>query len=331
MTQKIELPGTGLTVSPLCLGTMPLGERISEADSHALLDRYVALGGNFLDSARIYSDWHPPERRRSERIIGDWLRARRNRGSLVIATKGAHPFIESLDVPRTSAPEIRDDLEGSLRTLGTDVIDLYWLHRDDVSRPVEHYVDLLNGFIREGKIRAFGASNWTGERMRAANAYARASGQAGFSANQPLWSLGSWLAAPPPYKGIVKFDADAYRFHRESGLAVLPYTAQANGFFTKLALPEGRRPAGLEKSNYHIPANLAAGRVAARIAEARGVTINAVVLAYLWSRPFPVIPIIGSQTPAQVEDSFRALPLRLTLEELRSLEEASPSGLPVET
>lgn len=321
----IQLPGTPLAVSPLCLGTVPFGNTITEAESFALLDRFVALGGNFLDTARIYSDWVPGELRRSERILGDWLAARRNRAQLVLATKGAHPFIDSPTTPRTSAAEIRDDLEGSLRTLRTDVIDLYWLHRDDETRPVGHYIDLLNAFLREGKIRAFGASNWTTARLRAAHDYAKKSGQQGFSANQPFWCLGVAASRPPPFTGFVKFDADTYRFHRETGLAVIPYTSQANGFFSKLA----RGDAGLEKHDFHVPPNLAAGRIVTQLAAAKGVAPSAIVLAYLWSRPFPVVPIIGSRTIAQLEDGIAALPVRLTLAELAALEKASQSGLSV--
>ncbi|MDB6115627.1 MAG: aldo/keto reductase, partial [Lacunisphaera sp.] len=101
--KAILLPGTSLQVSPLCLGGTVYGNTITEKESFALLDRYVELGGNFIDTARIYSDWVPGEKRRSERIIGDWLQARGHRDQLVVATKGAHAFIESLSTPRTSA------------------------------------------------------------------------------------------------------------------------------------------------------------------------------------------------------------------------------------
>jgi aryl-alcohol dehydrogenase-like predicted oxidoreductase len=326
--QPRTLSGTGLTVSPLCLGGTSYGTTIPEPDTFALFDRYVALGGNFFDTARIYSDWVPGEKHRSERILGDWLQARGNRSRLVIATKGAHPFIESLHTSRTSAAEIRDDLEGSLRTLRTDVIDLYWLHRDEATRPVEHFVDLLNGFLREGKIRAFGGSNWSAARLHAANAYAQRSGQQGFAASQPLWCLGSAQARPPADQGLVRFDRASYDFHRATGLAVVPYTSQAKGFYTKLTLPPEMRPADLAQNEYHTPPNLAAAAVAGRIARHRGVNVSAIVLAYLWSRPFPVVPIVGCRTPAQLEDCLAALPVRLTAPELAELEAAAQSGLP---
>ncbi len=326
--KPLTLPGTSLSVSPLCLGTMNLGERVSEKDSFTLLDRYVALGGNFLDTARIYSDWLPGEKRRSERVLGDWLQARGHRDRLVIATKGAHAFIESLDTPRTSTAEIRDDLEGSLRTLRTGVIDLYWLHRDDASRPVEHFVDLLNTFVREGKIRAFGGSNWSAARLRAANDYARQTGQQGFAASQPLWCLGSAQMRTPKDPGLVRFDAAAFRFHTETGIAVIPYTSQAKGFYTKFALPEENRPADLAQHDFYTTPCLSAAMVAVEIARRRGVQTSAIVLAYLWSHRFPVIPIVGCRTLAQLEDCVAALPVQLTSGELAALETASESGLP---
>ncbi|MDB6113947.1 MAG: aldo/keto reductase, partial [Lacunisphaera sp.] len=267
-------------------------------------------------------------KRRSERIIGDWLQARGHRDQLVVATKGAHAFIESLSTPRTSAAEIRDDLESSLRTLHIDVIDLYWLHRDDLTRPVEHFIDLLNTFQREGKIRAFGGSNWSAARLRAAHDYAKRSGQEGFVASQPLWCLGSAQARPASDPGLVKFDAAAYEFHRETAMAVLPYTSQAKGFYAKLALPREQQPADLRQNDFHTPPNLAAAALAGQIARQRGVGLNAVVLAYLWSRPFPVLPIIGPRSIAQLEDCLAALPVRLSAAELQLLEAASQSGLP---
>jgi aryl-alcohol dehydrogenase-like predicted oxidoreductase len=325
---SVILPATDLTVSPLCLGGVPFGNTVSEKKTFALLDRFVAAGGNFIDTARIYSDWLPGETRRSERILGDWLKARRHRRRLVIATKGAHPFIESLQTPRSSAAEIRDDLEGSLRTLRTDVIDLYWLHRDDRTRPVGHFIDLLNAFHREGKIRALGASNWTAARLAAANAYARKSGQLGFAANQPCWSLGCQAAKPAKDPGLVRFDAAAYRFHRQSGLAVIPFTSQARGFFSKLALPRARQPAKLRQDDYFVPANVATAKLVWQIARTRGVKPSAIVLAYVWSRPFPVVPIIGCRTFAQLEECIAAVPVRLTPAELAALEKVSKSGLP---
>lgn len=321
------LPGTSLHASALCLGGVYFGNELDERATFALLDRFAELGGNFIDTARIYSDWVPGETSRSERILGDWIHARGRRDTLVISTKGAHPSLQALDRPRTSAAEIRDDVEGSLKSLRLETIDLYWLHRDDPARPVEHFIDLLNTFVQEGKMRGFGASNWTAARLRAANSYARESGQLGFAADQPFWCLGVAQSRPPPFSGFVKFDGELDRFHRETSLPVVPYTSQANGFFSKFALPPSQQPKGFEQHNFHTPPNVAAARIVMELAAAKRVTPGAIVLGYLLSRSYPVFPIIGCRTLAQLEDSAAAAPVRLSTEELRRLENVSQSGL----
>lgn len=319
-----EIP---LAVSPLCLGGVPFGAPLDDAATFALLDRFVALGGNFIDTARMYSDWIPGEKGRSERVLGDWLRARGNRAPLVIATKGMHPDLATIHVSRSSAPEIRADLEASLRALRVETIDLYWLHRDDPARPVEHFVDLLNAFVREGKVRAFGFSNWTAERLRAAHDYARRSGQQTLTANQPFWCLGCRQSKEPGFTGWVKMDAAMHAFHVESGVAVIPYTAQAKGFFTRAQLPPERQPRDFATHEFNTPANQALARVVDGIARRRRVTPNAVVLGYLWTRPFPVVPIVGASDPTQLDDNFAAAGFRLNADEMRALEDASNSGL----
>ncbi|HUG11210.1 MAG TPA: aldo/keto reductase [Opitutaceae bacterium] len=325
--QLTTLAGTTLRISPICLGTAAIGHAISEEESFALLDRFTELGGNFVDTARIYSDWVPGERGRGERILGDWMRSRRIRDHLVIATKGGHPSLDSMHVPRTSEAELRSDLDASLRVLGTDHVDLYWLHRDDPARPVEHFVDVLNALVDEGKVRTFGASNWSAARLRAAHDYAMAAGRRTFAASQPHWCLGCQHSRPSSIPGLVLFDADAERFHKETGAAVIPYSSQAGGFFSKLALAPDQRPVGWEKSAYNTSQGLAAGKAVAELSRELGVPAGAIVLAYLWSRPFPVVPVVGCRTKAQLEASVAAIPLRLSSDQLQRLERASRSGL----
>ena len=325
-----SLPGIPLNASMVCLGGVFFGNELDERATFALLDRFAELGGNFIDTARIYSDWVPGETSRSERVLGDWIKSHGRRDTLVISTKGAHPSLQSLDQPRTGAAEIRADLEGSLRSLGLETIDLYWLHRDDPTRPVGHYIDLLNTFVREGKVRVFGASNWTAARLRAANAYARETGQLGFGADQPFWCLGVAQSRPPPYSGFVKFDRELDQFHHETRLPVVPYTSQANGFFSKFALPLPERPANFERHDFNTPPNVAAAQIVVELATAKGVAPSAIVLGYLLSRPYPVFPIIGCRTLAQLENSAQATQVRLSANELQRLESASQSGLTVQ-
>jgi aryl-alcohol dehydrogenase-like predicted oxidoreductase len=318
--------------SALCLGGVSFGlPELDDRATFALLDHFTALGGNFIDTAHMYSDWIPGEKNRSERVLGDWLRDRGNREKIILATKGMHPALDRAQTRRSSAAEIRDDLEGSLRVLRVETIDLYWLHRDDPARPVSHFIDLLNTFLREGKIRNFGASNWTADRLREAHRYALASGQVSFSANQPYWALGILNAREPAFMGAVRFDAGMDSFHRETGIAVVPYSSQAKGFYSLLALPLSARPAGFEKHEYHVAANLALGKLVLSLARRHDVPPVAIALAYLRQRPYPVFPIIGSTSLPHTTESFTMLRVTLTPAELAQLESASASGLPVGT
>src|SRR5215218_9277291 len=131
---KRLLPHTQLMVSPICLGAVNFGVPLSQSDSFALLDAFFDQGGNFLDTARVYSEWRPGGANASESTLGAWMRQRGRRDSMVVATKGAHPDLKAMHIPRLSQADIQADIEASLKYLQTDVIDLYWLHRDDVNR-----------------------------------------------------------------------------------------------------------------------------------------------------------------------------------------------------
>jgi len=313
----IQLPATDLTVFPICLGTVVLGSEMSLADSFRLLDAYRAAGGNFIDTARVYANWLPGERSTSEKAIGAWLRARGGRDPLVLSTKGGHPDLASMQVGRLSPDEIVDDLEASLSHLGVDTIDLYWLHRDDPARPVAEMLETLAAQVRLGKIRYYACSNWKTGRIREAQAYALGHGLPGFAANQMLWSL---AAVEPEHFSdptIAHMDESMHAFHRESGLAAIPFTAQAGGLFNKLA--DGRRT--LETAGpYNTPRNLQRLERIRALAQQTGLSISQIVLGYLTAQPFVTVPIIGPKSLAQLADSLTAVAVRLSPEQVLFLE-----------
>lgn len=324
----LPLPRTTLTLSRLAFGTANLGLRQTEAEAHALLDRYVDLGGNFLDTARIYSDWVPGELGRTERILHDWLRARPGlRDKIVIGTKGMHYTWSEPTRNRVNAAAARLDLETSLRVLGLETIPLYWLHRDDPARPVEEIVDFMQAFVREGKVRYLGVANWSGARLAAANTYAARQGLTGFIANQPLYNLGSWALNPAADPTLVDLDRATYDYHRREQLPLFPYSPQAQGFFTRAARGPLEEPLSPALQRYATPVNLALAPRVGELARAKACSVNGIVLAYLLHQPLPVIPIIGCNTPAQLDDSLAALHVSLTRAELQSLEDATGSGI----
>jgi len=306
---------------PICLGTGDFGAQLSQETAFRLLDIYTEQGGNFLDTAKVYADWIPGnERSSSEKIIGRWMKARNNRARLLVATKGAHPDLASMHLPRLSAAEIESDLHASLEHLQTDVIDLYWLHRDDPKRPVEDILDTLERARQAGKIRAYGCSNWRVERVQAANTYAAAHGLPGFVATQVLWNLAVVDPAAIGDPTIVVMDRSLWEYQRQSGLAAIPFSATANGLFNKLAGSAQRDLNSLHTKMYAAPENLHRFERAQQLAQEKGLSITQVVLGYLLAQPFPTYPIIGPKNTAHCLDSLAAATVRLSAEEVHFLE-----------
>ncbi|MEM9160946.1 MAG: aldo/keto reductase [Verrucomicrobiota bacterium] len=327
MLERLKLPRTDLEVSQICLGTANFGIKQSEEDAHELLESYLEFGGNFIDTARVYSDWIPGEKGRCERIIGDWLRSSGKRDEVIIATKGMHYEWSDKSVNRVNQECARHDIELSLEVLEIETIDLYWLHRDKPWVPAEEIVDLMQVFIEEGKVRYLGVANWSGERLKAANEYALRNGLQGFAASQPLFNVGAWNVKPAADATLEALDRAGYDYHLESGVSLIPYSAQAQGFFTKAADEEGADWKSLMESRYATPRNLKLAAAIRELAEEKGCEVNGVVLGYLMSQPFAIVPIVGANHPQQLEDSVMATRIRLTEEELQRLDDISESGV----
>jgi aryl-alcohol dehydrogenase-like predicted oxidoreductase len=320
MLPKLTLNNTDLVVSALCYGTNALGTAYDQAASSALLDHFAALGGNFIDTARSYGDWVPGiPVGASERAIGTWLKGK-NRADFVIATKGGMVDMRKGDWrPRVTPEDIASDLAESLEHLGVASIDLYWLHSDNPQVPVGPVIDALIAHQKAGKIRYFGASNWSPARIEEAQAYAASVGHKGFAAIQPFWGL----AVPNPEgaaaAGYGFYYADGLQKLHASGLTIIPYSGQSRGFFSKLADGED----GIRddvKAMFLNNTNRARFVVVQKLAAQHGVSINEVVLAYLTSQPLQTIPIIGAFRVDQLEETVKAVALKLTADELKSLE-----------
>lgn len=320
MIRKKKIAGTSLDAAEFVLGGVELGAGLGLKESFRLMDAYVELGGNMVDTAEIYSNWLPHEPSKSETVIGQWMAERKNRSRLIVTTKGAHPRLDSMQMPRMSEAELRHDLEGSLARLGTDSIDLYWLHRDDASQPAGEIVETMNRFVKEGKIRWYGASNWTAWRLAEAQEYAAAHGLQGFSGNQPGWSLA--LADPARFTDptLVFMDNALHEYHVRTGLSVFAYSSQAQGLFTKMAASADNDFPEKTAAMYRVEDNRRRLAEVKLLAERYGATVNQIVLAYLLAQPFPVFPVVGAKRSAQLEDSLGAGGIRLTEEECRRLD-----------
>ena len=316
MTEPTIIPGTGLTVSPICLGGNRLGAVLDRDRSFALLDAFVAAGGTFLDTAHIYADWLPDvESSCSEKTIGRWRKARSIGDAVVVATKIGHPALSEPARQRLDRASLRRDVTESLENLQVDRLDLVYLHRDDPSADPADILGPLDELRSEGWILHYGASNWTSARLRAASDAAQKDGWQGFVANQPEWSLGT--RNPGTAAGdLCAMDAEMIDWHRATGAAAIPYSAQAQGFFDKLA-------AGTIDSttarNYDNASNRERGRRLAALAERHGLSPTEAMLALFRLSPFPVIPVVGCRTPAQIVSSFRGARVMLDVNEVRAL------------
>lgn len=320
----IRLNRTELDVSELCLGTNMFGTATPQAQAEEILDTFVALGGNFLDTAHSYGDWIPDApRAASEHVIGAWLKKKNNRDRIVLATKGCEFDYRAGDFALRVTPALLEqDLLGSLAALQTDYIDLYWLHRDDPSKPVQAIVDALIAHQQAGRIRYFGCSNWSVARIEEAQAYAKSIGHDGFVACQPLWGL-----AAPNRDAMQKYCPggyyeDGYQALHKAGLTMIPYSSQSRGFFSKLA---GGSRATLSPDLaelYYNEENLRKLEAVKTRAAYHGVGINDIVLAYLTSQPLPTIPIIGCSRSVQLRESANACMLELDIAELQLLRQA---------
>ena len=319
--KKQTLAGTDLEVGRICLGTGGFGEKTDDKQARLLLDCFVDGGGCFIDTANVYCRWVPGRGNSSEQYIGRWLRDRKASGKVVVATKGGHYDLSRPQISRVTEADVRKDLEDSLRTLGLERIDLYWLHRDNPDLPVSEIIGFMEELKQEGKIRFYGASNFPRERMDEAVRYARENGIQGFSAVSNQWSI----ASVNPGKNLnqdrtlVMTDAAYQRWHEKTGIPLIPFSSGAQGFFSRLEragvqakggavvregelslIPQSVRDAYLNRRNLAIDERFL------EIKKETGISMHSLTLLSLLGRSFQVIPVAAASRPDQVEEILEA-------------------------
>lgn len=304
--KKITFSRTELQVTPICLGTVNYGTALPEKDAIRQLDEYVSFGGNFIDTAHIYGDWQPGDGPLSEITIGKWLKGRADRQNLVISTKGAHPCMQTMDIPRCANQDIQQDLDDSLQKLHTDYVDLYFLHRDDPRRPAGEIVEFLEEKVREGKIRYYGCSNWKLSRLREANKYAQSHGLQGFVCNQLMWSLAEINFDGLADKSFILMDKSTYDYHAETGLNAMAYMSVAKGYFARRHHGEVL-PASVTDV-YQNSANDQIYQLLSKACEASPCTITDYTLRYFMEgHPFPAVPIASFDNSQQLRESMHSI------------------------
>jgi aryl-alcohol dehydrogenase-like predicted oxidoreductase len=313
--EKRELGKSGLRVAPLALGTNVFGWTTDEPTAYRLLDAFVGAGFTLIDTADLYTAWAPGnEGGESEAIIGRWLKSRGRRDEVVIATKvGAQLAPDKTGLSRARIKRAVDD---SLRRLQTDYIDLYQSHIDDAATPQQETLEAYASLIRDGKVRAIGASNFSAARLAEALAISDRLGLPRYQSLQPHYNLCE----------RAQFEKELQPLCLREGLGVLSYWSLASGFLTGKYRTETdtlKSPRGAEVKKY-------LDRRGRRILEAlddaaahHGATLAEIAIAWLIARPSLTAPIASATSLSQLEALIRATRLRLDPETMAQLDAAS--------
>ena len=313
--EKRKLGSSGLEIAPLAFGGNVFGWTADEATSFALLDAFVAGGFNFIDTADVYSRWHPGNSvGESETIIGKWLKSRGGRDRVVIGTKVGiemGPGQKGL-----SSAYVTREVEASLRRLQTDHIDLYMSHRDDPETPLVETLETFAGLIKAGKVRAIGASNYTAERLKEALDTSARHGLPRYESLQPMYSI----AERGEFEGYLE------TLCQRENIGVICYYSLASGFLTgkyrsKADTADRARGSRVEKYlNEHGSRILGAlDEVAARY----GAKPSQVALAWLIARPSVTAPIASATSLGQLQEIMKAPEVKLDKDAIERIDAAS--------
>lgn len=312
----------------ILLGSGKFGGIVNDESCFYFMDLYRELGGCVVDTGHCYGMFYPGVYRQplSERVIGRYLKSR-GRDSLLVCTKGGYFDLDDKHF-RLKEADLRFDIEESLRELQTDVIDIYYLHRDDPSLPVDEIMVTANRFSQEGKIRALGVSNWAPDRIRDANRFARENNCIPIEYVQNLWNLGAydkWPMNDPTMR--ITSSEDKKEFSLQKELQLIAYSAQAYGFYSKADPKDPETTCRLlaEKYPFFNPeASLARADRVWQLSQKYNVPVSAIVLSYILSDPLAPAAIIGCTKEEQLREAMASASLRLTAEEIAYLDEPQP-------
>jgi aryl-alcohol dehydrogenase-like predicted oxidoreductase len=312
-----RLGRTGLKVSQLCLGTMQWGWTATEAQAFQVMDAFAEAGGNFLDTADVYSRWvegNPGGV--SEMIIGRWAKERRNRNQMILATKARGRMWDGPNGEGLSRAHLIKACEDSLRRFGTDYIDLYQTHWPDGETPIDETLRALDDLVRAGKVRYIGCSNYPGWRLVESLWVSDRLALARYDSLQPHYNL----AHRDEFERELKAVCEQYE------IGVIPYSPLAGGFLTgkyrRNATPQSARAGGI-RDRYLNERGFAILDQVDHVAEAHDLTPAQVSLAWLLSQPVITSPIVGANSVEQLQDSLMATAITLSAEEIEALDRAS--------
>ncbi len=304
--QYTRLGRTGVPVSRLCLGTMTFGFQCDEPTSFAIMDRAFEAGVTFFDTADVYPVGAPPGAQgRTEEIIGRWLARTGNRSRIILATKCFGRVGPSRWDQGNSRKHILDAVEGSLRRLGTDYIDLYQLHGPDPATPIDETLRALDDLVRSGKVRYIGCSNFLAYQVARAIGRSEVLGLARFDSVQPRYNL-----------LFREIERELLPLCAEEGIGVIPYNPLAGGLLTGKHDPaagpeEGSRftlgtVSTVYQERYWHERMFQTVEALRPIAAEAGMSMAQMAVAWVMANPVVTAPIIGASRPAQLDDTIAA-------------------------
>ena len=313
-----RLGRTGLRVAALCLGGNTFGWTTDQKASEAVLDAYVEAGGNFIDTADVYSRWVPGHKGgESEDVLGKWMKARGNRRAVIIATKVMGPMGPGPNDTGLSRQHIVEGVEDSLRRLQTDFIDLYQAHWDDRDTPLDETLRAFDDLVRQGKVRYIGASNYVAFRLTRA-----------------LWesdkrALVRYESIQPKYNLVFRdeYERELEPLCLEQQIGVIPYSTLGSGFLSGKyragqPLPTTARAGGVQKAYMNDRGFAVLGAVE-KVASKVGATAAQVALSWLVHRPGMTAPIASATSVAQLKEIVGAVELKLDESATAELDTAS--------
>jgi aryl-alcohol dehydrogenase-like predicted oxidoreductase len=313
-----NLGRTGLKVSAFCLGGNTFGWTTDQAQSEAVLDAFMAAGGNFVDTADVYSRYAPGNvGGESENVLGEWMAARGNRQDVILASKCASAMGEGPNDKGLSRQHVMSAVEASLRRLRTDYIDLYQAHWDDRETPIDEALRAFDDLVRQGKVRYVGCSNYHSWRLMEALWVADKHGLARYESLQPKYNLF--------YRD--EYERELEPLCREQNVGVITYSSLGSGFFSGKyrrgqALPKTARAGAIERQYFNERGWRILDAVDA-VGKAVGATDGQVALAWIIQRPGITAPIASATSPEQLTELLGALDLNLDKEALDQLDKAS--------
>ena len=294
-----------LDMDKLVFGTGSFTDYSSEEQYFALMDKYCKAFRTF-DTARSYNEWLPGSENISEYMLGKWMSTRKNRKNTIVVTKGGFPKNLKLKkdvVKRINKEDLTYDLDLSLKTLDTDYVDVFLLHRDDEDKKIEEIMPILNDFVKQGKARFTGVSNWSCKRLSEAVEFTEKESMEPLVISQCYFSLASSNPARFEDETIVCINDDEYVWYEKNKMPLMAFTSQAKGFFSKYCMAPLTQK---EIMRFLSQENIERAKRAMLLADEYSVSPTCIALAYLTNNKVQTAAILGCRNMEQLDDSLKA-------------------------